>query len=68
MHLRQLQEELDRYVCKHAQYHIEPVQHLCGSPPWIEIEYYSVACFEHITKLMRYSAELPLRVGLIRDM
>ena len=33
----------------------------------IEIEYYSVTYFERVTKLTRYSAELPLRAGLIHD-
>ena len=35
--------------------------------PQIEIEYYSVVYLERITKFdARYSAELPLRAGLIR--
>ena len=34
----------------------------------IEIEYYSVAYFERITKFEHYSTELLLRAGLIHDM
>ena len=35
----------------------------------IEIDYYFIAYFERITDFdARYSAELPLRVGLIRAM